>query len=79
MPIDKIETNNLRAAYALGESVAKSYKPGELFLGAFGEADRLGYTQDGDALARSVFITAYLQFLPRPVVTDYNGIVQSIG
>lgn len=69
----------LRAAYTLGESVAKTYKPGELFLGAFGEADRLGYTEESDRLARSVFITAYLQNLPRPVVTTDTGQIISVG
>jgi hypothetical protein len=50
------EISGMRAAYALGESVAKSYRPGDMFLGAFGEADRLGYTEETDRLCRSVFI-----------------------
>jgi hypothetical protein len=77
--ITETEMTGLRVAYTLGETVARSYKPGNLFLGAFGEADKLGYTEAADRLTRSVFITAYLQNLPRPIVTTDAGLIIRIG
>jgi hypothetical protein len=67
----------IAAAYEAGERVATSYKPGDVFLGAGGEADKLGFGQD--TMERSVFTTAYLRFLRKPVVTTADLVVIKSG
>ncbi len=57
--------NYIRVANMADEAVAR-IQPGYKFLGARGEADRLGIT---DERQRSVFIHAYLAAMPR-----HNGI-----
>jgi hypothetical protein len=71
--------NNLRDAYEQGAYVATNYSIGKPFLGAYGEAERLGYSEKEDKLAWSVFITAYLGHLPRPVRVDEEGRIVSVG
>ena len=69
MTTETFLTGNVRQAYADGQATAKGYKIGDKFLGAFGEADRLGYTEKADKLARGIFVTAYIHNLAKPIVT----------
>lgn len=67
---------HMKDAYEGGTLVALSYKPGDTFLGAFGEADRLGFNEP---ITRSLFLTGYLQHLPNPVIMNDYGAITKIG
>lgn len=67
---------HMKDAYEGGTLVALSYKPGDTFLGAFGEADRLGFNEP---ITRSLFLTGYLQNLPNPVIMNDSGAIMKIG
>lgn len=66
-----------RAAYLAGEHIATGYKPGDLFLGAWGEADAIGYP--AGSIERVCFTTGYLAKLPQLVITDRAGRLLQIG
>lgn len=67
---------DMKDAYEKGTLIALSYKPGEVFLGAFSEADRLGFNEP---VTRSLFVTGYLQNLPNPVIMNDDGTIMKIG
>lgn len=67
---------DMKDAYEKGTLTALSYKPGEVFLGAFSEADRLGFSEP---ITRSLFVTGYLQNLPNPVIMNDDGTIMKIG
>jgi hypothetical protein len=66
----------IQDAFFRGEAVASAYQPGDLFLGAYGELERIDIA---GANARAAFITGYLQALPRPIVTNNKGEILSVG
>lgn len=53
--------DRLREVYQAGADTAKSHKIGDVFLGAWGEVDRLGYI---DIDERVAFIEGYLGSMP---------------
>jgi hypothetical protein len=63
-------------AWHLGATAAKALKVGDIFLGAWGEADKQGIT---DKYLRSIFTEGFLQHLPQPVTTDHSCIIVRIG
>ena len=71
------EFERLRTALQAGEAVASGYKPGDIFLGAWPEADKLGY--EPGSLERSIFTTAYLAALPRPIESTWEGVLTKVG
>jgi hypothetical protein len=61
--------------YERGRAVALDYRPGSSFLGAWGEADRLGINNPE---RRAWFIEGYLANLSRSMHVDNNGIITRI-
>lgn len=72
-----LDADLIRNAFAAGERTAKGYKVGDRFLGATPEADKQGF--GSDALARSAFISAYINNLASPVITTEDCILLRYG
>jgi len=81
--VDKVEMYSeedvaaYKRAYDCGASLAKSFKLGDVFKGAFGHADDTGYAREG--FLRSCFITGFLNHLSAPVVVDRNNRLVQYG
>lgn len=77
-PLGDQEMELIRAAHERGSRAGASMIPGALFVGAFGAADEAHYLASEEPLAkclRSIFVGAFLEALPRPIVTDHMGII----
>ncbi len=71
-PFDELQT-----AYHAGEKAALALSPGDTFLGAWGAAEAAGYGPD--TWQRSVFTTAFIRYLGRPIRTTEDNVIISIG
>jgi hypothetical protein len=69
--------HTLEQAFRDGQNAASNIKPGDTFTGAWGAAQDHGYAPD--TIERTAFTVAYIDALPRPVITDNNNVVLSIG
>lgn len=66
---------DIKRVYDQGVAVANNYKVGDKFLGAWGEAELLGYGPD--TMARGIFTVGYCGALHRPIITDrFNVLIQ---
>lgn len=65
----------LREFYQLGAETVAGYCVGDLFIGAWGEADRLGLTQIDERVA---FIEGFLAHQPRQVRFGADGKIVDI-
>ena len=75
--LTKTEVEAIRGAYVAGTTTAASLKPGCLFLGAWGEAEKVGYGPG--TIERAIFTTGVLAALPRPVETTWENVITKIG
>ena len=69
--------DELQIAYHAGEKAALALSPGDVFTGAWGAAEEAGYGPD--TWQRSVFTTAFIRYLARPIRTTEDNIIISIG
>lgn len=68
--------NALKKVFDAGAKAAQDLRPGHKFTGAFGAAAEAGYNEGWE---RDIFIIAYLHNLPRPVVTQLDNTIISLG
>ena len=69
-----MDIENLRIAYHRGARAAARNVKGYTFVGASPEAIAAGYAPETPEYA--VFLTAFLRFIKRPIVTDANNVLQ---
>jgi hypothetical protein len=67
----------IKRVFEAGASIAKAYKAGETFLGAWGEAEKLGYAPD--SWQRTIFTVGYCSNLKKPIVTTRDGVITQYG
>lgn len=63
-------------AWQRGVEVAAAYKVGDIFQGAWVDADAAGYKEVGE---HSMFVSGYLATLPQPVVLGEGNTILELG
>jgi hypothetical protein len=71
MNLDDMTPETIKAIYDMGGAVAAAYRVGDVFLGAFGEAEAYGFAVG--SWQCDIFTTGFLRELKQPIMTMRNS------